>query len=194
MPRFEFRTFGQNFGAVERTMRQLGTSAKTRESSEIYLISTGSNNAKIRHNRIDIKLLLKEEDGLEQWSPHLKTPFPIAAAIIEHVVFPAMGVELNGLARQQYSAEQYLNELVRPHPALIPVTVLKKRHGYFVHGCSAEIAELSVNGISMKTVNVEAEDAKSVLDSLQLLGLTAYHNINYVKALKRILGKDLLPE
>jgi hypothetical protein len=38
-PRFEFRTFAQEFGIVERKIRNLSAVEKIRESTEIYIMS-----------------------------------------------------------------------------------------------------------------------------------------------------------
>ena len=67
VPRYEFRAFAQNFGLVEDKMRELYTVDSFRESSEIYIISKGiKSNVKIHYNLLDIKVLLKEEMGLQQ--------------------------------------------------------------------------------------------------------------------------------
>jgi len=73
MPRYEFRAFAQNFGLVEDKIRKLSELEKFRESSEIYILSGGNNesNIKIRFNTMDIKILVKEEKGLEQWNPRM---------------------------------------------------------------------------------------------------------------------------
>ena len=84
-PRFEFRTFAGNLGIVERKMRELSSVEQIRESSEIYIISAGNNenNTKIRDNKMDIKIFIKEQDGLEQWNPHMKGVFPMKTEMME---------------------------------------------------------------------------------------------------------------
>lgn len=104
-PRFEFRTFAQNFGLVEKKMRKLSPLDKIRESSEIYIMSAGNseNNTKIRDDLMDIKVFVKSEKGLEQWNPRMKGSFPMKAAEIAEKVFPAFGVELPKFARDEYT-------------------------------------------------------------------------------------------
>ena len=68
IPRYEFRTFAQNFGIVETNMRKLSKCEMIRESSEIYIVSATNdeNNTKIRDNKMDIKVLVEKNQGLEQ--------------------------------------------------------------------------------------------------------------------------------
>ena len=64
-PRFEFRTFAQDFGIVERRIRSLSNVEKIRESAEIYIMSRANNenNTKIRDELMDIKVFVQERQG-----------------------------------------------------------------------------------------------------------------------------------
>ena len=57
---------------------------KTTESQETYLISRATEkcNAKIRAALMDIKVLVNEDRGLEQWKPVLKAGFPLESSVI----------------------------------------------------------------------------------------------------------------
>ena len=196
IPRFEFRTFAQNFGLVETKIRHLAKCEQIRESSEIYIISAGNdqNNTKIRDGKMDIKVLVKEARGLEQWTPRMKGQFPMKTEVLQKEVFPAFGVDLPKFVRSEYSLEQYLDEIIYPHPRLTPVRVDKLRFGFTVNGCITEIAHLLINGASIQTVAVEQEDVNTVLKALEQLGLTEYENVNYLRAIKRIIGLAPLPK
>ena len=63
-------------------MRRLSPCQLIRESDEWYIMSavTHQNNTKIRYEMLDVKQLLRTNKGLEQWRPHLKAEFPLAAA------------------------------------------------------------------------------------------------------------------
>ena len=195
-PRFEFRTFAQNFGLVENKMRKLSPLDKIRESSEIYIMSSGNseNNTKIRDDLMDIKVFVKSEKGLEQWNPRMKGSFPMKAAEIAEKVFPAFGVELPKFARDEYTLDQFISEIIRPHKDLVPVRVVKRRFGFMINECITEYAELLINGASIKTVAVESTDIEAILKAKALLGLEEYENINYLHAIKRIIGMESLPE
>ena len=81
-PRFEFRTWAPNFGLVEQKMRRLSACSGIRESSEIYIVSSGNteNNTKVRDKLMDIKVFVTEREGLEQWNPRMKGEFPMKAS------------------------------------------------------------------------------------------------------------------
>ena len=196
IPRFEFRAFAQNFGIVEEKIRKLAEVERFRESSEIYILSTvnNENNTKIRYNTMDIKVFVKEEKGLEQWDPRVKAEFPMNVDIIRDEVFPAFGVAVPEFSRSEYTLEQYLDDIIKPHPELAVARVFKRRFGYTINECITEIAELLINGAAIKTVAVESVDIEAVLKVKKILGLQEYENVNYLLAIKRILGMEPLPE
>ena len=188
IPRYEFRTFAQNFGMVETRMRQLSNCEMIRESSEIYIVSAtnNENNTKIRDDKMDIKELVERKKGLERWNPRMKGEFPMPAEVIQSDVFPAFGVDMPAFKRDAYSLDQYLNEIIKPHPQLLDVHVFKRRFAFTVNGCIAELAHLLVNGAAIQTAAVELQDVDAVLKAMEMLGLTAYENVNYLLAIKRI--------
>ena len=79
-PRWEWRSFGRGFGDAAARLGRYPASA-AEESGEVYLIAPGAENVKIRDGLIDVKVLRQvTADGLEQWMPTLKAPFPLGAA------------------------------------------------------------------------------------------------------------------
>jgi len=196
LPRYEFRAFARNFGLIEERLRRFSELDNFRESSEIYIVSAGNrkNNVKIRHNTLDIKVLLKEEKGLQQWSPLTKLEFPLEMGFIRNEVSPHLGVAIPEFKRSEYTLDQYLEEIVRPHPELFIARVFKRRFGYIINGCVSEIAELLINSAAIKTVSVESVNIEELLKTKEMLGLHGYENVNYLLAIKRILGIEPLPE
>ena len=79
-----------------------------------------------------------------------------------------------------------------PHPEVVLARVLKRRFGYTINGCISEIAELLINGAAIKTIALESADIEVVLKVKQKLGLHEYENVNYLLAIKRILGMEPL--
>ena len=195
-PRFEFRAFAGNFGIVEEKMRRLAPVEKIRESSEIYIMSAGNNenNTKIRDNRLDIKVFVKEEKGLEQWNPRMKGEFPMRATVLKEEVLPAFGVEIPQLERDEYTLEQFLAEIVGPNPDLVAVNIFKRRFAFTINGCIAETAEILINGAYIQSVNVESVDIDAILEAKEMLSLNEYENVNYLKAIKRVIGMEPMPE
>lgn len=194
-PRYEFRAFAQSFGLVEDKIRSFSACEKYRESREVYILSADNNenNTKIRDKRMDIKVLEKKEQGLEQWSPRMKGEFPMAVATLRDEVFTAFGVSVPQFERSRYTLSQFLNEVIKPHRDLSAAQVFKCRFGFTVNGCITEMADLLVNGAAIKTVAVESEDIAMVLQTQEMLGLREYENVNYLLAIKRIIGMEPLP-
>lgn len=192
IPRYEFRAFAQNFGLAEEKMRRLSKLDKFRESSEIYILSKGNNenNVKIRYDTLDIKVFVKEEKGLQQWKPRMREEFPMKMEVLRDDVFPALGTAVPKFNRSEYTLEQFLEDIMMPHPELVLARVIKRRFGYMITECISEIAELLINGAAIKTMALESADIETVLKVKQKLGLQEYENVNYLLAIKRILGME----
>lgn len=194
-PRFEFRAFAQNFGIVERNMRALSPVEKIRESSETYIMSRGNNdnNTKIRDQMMDIKVFVQEKEGLEQWDPRMKASFPMDVGNIRDEVLPALSVRPPEFERKVYSLDQYLGEIIGPHPELVAVRVFKRRFAFTINECIAEIADVYINGAKIRTANIESVDCQAIHKARQLVNLTEYENINYLMAIKRVIGMEPEP-
>ncbi|MGD8262759.1 MAG: hypothetical protein PVG70_00770 [Desulfobacterales bacterium] len=194
IPHYEFRAFAQNFGLTEEKIRKFSRLEKFRESSEIYILSHGNNenNVKIRYDVLDIKVFVKEEKGLQQWNPRLKADFPMKIEVIRDDVLPALGAAVPEFNRSAYTLEQFLEDILTPHPQLVLARIFKRRFGYVINDCVSEIAELLINGAAIKTMALESTDIEAVLEAKKMLGLQEYENVNYLLAIKRILGMEPL--
>ncbi|HNW60933.1 MAG TPA: hypothetical protein PKI62_14735 [bacterium] len=195
-PRFEFRAFAQNFGIVEEKMRALSPIDQIRESSEIYIMSGGNNenNTKIRNGLMDIKVLVQLQRGLEQWNPRMKGQFPMTTEMIKNEVVPAFGVPMPDFKRDIYTLAEYLDEIIKPHPALTAVNVFKRRMGFTINGCIAELAEVYINGARIMTANLESTEVEDILKAKEMIALGDYENVNYLLAIKRIIGMEPLAD
>ena len=142
---------------------------------------------------MDIKILVEKSQGLEQWNPRMKGEFPMKKEIIQSDVFPAFGVTEPQFNRDEYTLEQYLEEIIIPHEQLAAVSVFKRRFAFTINGCITEIAQLLINGAAIQTVAVELEDVDAILKAIDILDLNDYENINYLLAIKRIIGMAPLP-
>ena len=141
----------------------------------------------------DIKTLIQKKKGLEQWDPRMKGEFPMKTDVIREEVFPAFGVQVPDFKREEYTLDQYLDEIIVPHPQLAAVSVFKRRFAFTINGCITEIAQLLINGAAIQTVAVELEDVDAILGAIQALGLNEYENVNYLLAIKRVIGMEPLP-
>ncbi|MGN1188943.1 MAG: hypothetical protein ACI4SL_00945 [Candidatus Ornithospirochaeta sp.] len=191
IPRWEWRTFGKEFGVGEERIKahELGTFKK---SSEKYILSRNSNeNCKIRDDLMDIKSLRQvNEDKLEQWYPTMKQSFPMKKEVIEDLFKNYFKVEVPVFERDEYTYDQYLEELVGKNPDLVIVNVYKERSIYTIEGTTVEIAETTFNGVVNRTICVEHIDPALVMKVVRDLGVEGYPNINYLKAMKMAVGME----
>jgi len=190
IPRWEWRTFSDDLSKGEENIRK-HPQGKVRESYEIYILSRTSNdNTKIRDMLMDIKTLLRvNDDGLEQWTPILKVGFPIHITDLA-IVYKAFNIPMPYLRKDEYSYQEYLDELIKPAEELEIVNVFKKRYGYTINDCIVEIAEVKFNEQLIKTIAVEHPDPELVINTVKELGLIDYENVNYIKAMKRSVGME----
>ncbi|MBQ0070383.1 MAG: hypothetical protein KBS81_00760, partial [Spirochaetales bacterium] len=133
IPRWEWRTFGKEFGVGEERIKahELATFKK---SSEKYILSRNSNeNCKIRDDLMDIKSLRQvNADKLEQWYPTMKLTFPLSKASIADLFENYFKVAVPTFEREEYTYEQYLDELVAKCEDLVIVNVYKERSIYSI--------------------------------------------------------------
>ena len=192
-PRFEFRTFGQHFENEMKRMARLSLPVPEqiweRNSDEVYILSCSNDeyNSKIRDGRMDIKQLIRAIKGLEQWSPLLKAAFPVTDDILSDEIFPALHVTTPRFDKTEYSYFDFI-ELVKKHQDLQAVRVHKQRFGYLVNNCICETAVVKINGARVYSLSVESTDTGDIVKTLQETGLSVFENINYLQALKRVIG------
>ncbi len=192
-PRFEFRTFGQDFTkAIERMARlsvPVPEKVWERHSDEIYIISRTNdiNNTKIRDGKMDIKTYVQTVDGLEQWNPLMKGEFPISAEVLKKEVFPAFMVEIPELTKETYTYEEFIS-MVNAHPDLQAVRVHKQRWGYMVNDTICEAGAVIINGAKVMTINSESTELEDIKKTIKDVGLEGVENINYLQAIKRVIG------
>jgi hypothetical protein len=192
-PRFEFRSFGQNFNKADGMMEKLSApvpeKVKERKSDEIYIVSRTNNvnNTKIRNGKMDIKTYIQTVDGLEQWNPLMKGEFPISKAVLENDVFPAFMVDMPKLEKEEYSMEEFL-EMIKANPDLQAVRVHKHRFGYMVNDTICEFAIVLINGARVLSINSESTEIDDIKKTLSDCGLVGVENINYLQAIKRVIG------
>ncbi len=192
-PRFEFRTFGQNFEEASKLMARLSGSVPKkvweRESNEIYILSKTNdiNNTKIRDGKMDIKTYVQTVDGLEQWNPLMKGEFPIAKEILINDVFPAFKVEMPALTQDRYTLDEFL-AMIEAHADLQGIKVHKQRFGYMVNNTICEVGNVLINGAKVVTINSESTEVEDILKTMEDVHLSGVENINYLQAIKRIIG------
>ncbi len=192
-PRFEFRTFGQNFDESAKLMARLsGPVPKKvweRESDEIYILSKTNdiNNTKIRDGKMDIKTFVQTVDGLEQWNPLMKGEFPISKEVLVNDVFTAFQVEMPELTQNTYTLEEFL-AMIDAHADLQGVKVHKQRFGYMVNNTICETGNILINGAKVVTINSESTELEDIKKTMADCKLEGNENLNYLQAIKRVIG------
>jgi exopolyphosphatase/guanosine-5'-triphosphate,3'-diphosphate pyrophosphatase len=188
-PRWEWRSFGARFGPAEAAFAALTPSA-VQDSDELYLLSEGGDNVKVRDGLMDIKVLEEVDPaGLERWTPVMKASFPLPAAEVERV-FEALRLPLPPMGRESYTLDRFIAELGTPSGPVRPVDVHKRRVRYTVAGCMAEVSEIRVDGLATRTIAVESEDPGAVLAAVRSLGLGGYLNVSYPRGLAALIDRE----
>ena len=187
VPRWEWRTFGTDFGPAEDLFAALEPTA-VQESDEVYLRTGSGPIVKIRDGLMDVKVLQAvSPEGLEQWVPVMKEGFPLSAADVSKV-FAMLEIAPPALDRDSYTLDQLLSEVISPHPQVSAVPIHKRRVRYTLDGCMAEVTDLLVDGVPMRTIAIESEDPDDVIAAINAHGLENLLNHNFVRAMTTILG------
>ena len=186
VPRWEWRTFGRSFGSADEKFGALSPE-RVQESDELYVLSKRADeNVKVRDELLDVKQLEHvNEDGLEQWVPVMKEPFPIAASLAASVL-ERLAVSVPALQRDAYTLDEFIGELVLPRADLLAVDVHKRRQRYTIGGCMTELTDLRTDAGDTRTVAVEAEDPDRVIATVRELGLSSLPNTSFPRGLKAL--------
>ncbi|OYT16115.1 MAG: hypothetical protein B7C24_09500 [Bacteroidetes bacterium 4572_77] len=196
IPRYEFRAFANNFDPIEAKMNELASVELERDINEIYLLTAGNeeNNIKIRHKKMDIKVLVDKKNELELWIPQLIGEFPMKAAVLENEVYASLGISAPVFDKKEYTLKEFITVLIKEDPDVIAAHTRKIRKAYTINDCICEVADVFVNGAHIKTIAIEAEDQGKVSKTKQLLGFSKEEeNLNYPMAIKRIIGLEEWP-
>lgn len=188
VPRWEWRTFGERFGAADDRFAALEPE-RVQESDELYLLSEESDaSVKVRDELMDVKQLQQvDDDGLEQWLPVLKAAFPLTAAQVG-LVLETLRAPATPLARDAYTLEQLLDEVVGPSPGLRAVEVHKRRERHTLGGCMTELTEVRTPTGATRTIAVESEDPARVVATIGDLELGSRRNVCLARGLKALTG------
>jgi exopolyphosphatase/guanosine-5'-triphosphate,3'-diphosphate pyrophosphatase len=185
--RWEWRTFGQMFGAAESRFASVAAE-KVQNSEEIYLVSSSSDaNVKIRDGLVNIKLLKRvDANGLEQWLPTLKEPFPLADSAVV-LVRSALGLPAAPTHAEGQSLAGLLAALAPAGGPVRVINVRKTRSRFQAHGCVAELTDVIADGKKVRTVAIEDADAAKVVAAVRAMELDRYPNISYPRGLRQVI-------
>jgi len=192
-PRFEFRSFGRDFNEQGERMAKLSVpipeKLRVRHSPETYIMSRTNdiNNTKIRDGKMDIKTYIQTVDTLEQWNPLTKIEFPVSAHFLKSDIFLAFQVEIPVFRKTKYTMDEFL-VMVKKHPDLQAVSVVKERFGYMVNNTICEVGNILINSVKVMTINSESTELNDIKKTIVDVGLDGIENINYLQTIKRVIG------
>jgi exopolyphosphatase / guanosine-5'-triphosphate,3'-diphosphate pyrophosphatase len=188
VPRWEWRTFGEQLGRADDLLAT-GAAASVHDSDELYFVSANSDaSVKVRDGLMDIKHLQRVNDaGLELWMPVMKEAFPLSADNAASVL-RTLNVAVPPLGRATYTLDELDQELVRPNPALLGLRVHKRRNRATVDGCWVELTEVTVGDSTTLTLALESPDPALVSATIRKFGLESRRNISVARGLKTIVG------
>jgi exopolyphosphatase / guanosine-5'-triphosphate,3'-diphosphate pyrophosphatase len=195
-PRYEFRVFAPDLSWMEARIRTLAPLGRYRESLETYLLVPGRNevNLKIRDGALELKRLIERRRGLEQWRPEFRLDLPAdGPALAEHLkALVNLGQRLDEGGPRD--AEDLFALLAEAQPGVATASLFKKRFGFVLDDCLAEVVEVLINGARLMSVALESEEPRAVLALRVKLGMEGWDNVSYVLAAERVLGRAPLPE
>jgi len=189
-PRYEFRVWANSLEQLKTKLDHLATPGQPVTSDELYLISRASDrcSAKIRSGLMNIKILVKEDRGLEQWEPVLKASFPLDQAVVNAQIFPYLALERPRLFRASYQMDQFLDEVIGVDRRIALVKISKERCRFAIDACQAEFAAVTISKTSRHTVAVESTEPEAALRLIGQMGIQDLVNTSYVREIKRIVG------
>ncbi len=189
-PRYEFRIWDDDLATVKDRLARLGARNRSVESAELYLVPTKTErcNAKIRSGLLDVKRLLLETRGLQQWTPTLKASFPVDAHMFA-ACLDCLGAGSLTPARSSYSEGECIGELAAAG-LIVLAAILKQREVFQLDDCIAEFT--AVTGTSLgdarrHTVAIESADADRLIALASKLDIFRYSNRSYVQELRRLM-------
>jgi exopolyphosphatase/guanosine-5'-triphosphate,3'-diphosphate pyrophosphatase len=191
VPRWEWRTFGPGTLVAEPHLAALEATGD-QESDETYLLREGDEpptaTVKLRGGLLDVKqLVATDEWGLQQWIPVLKAELPVDAGTVRRV-WGLLGCDAPAPERDAYTDRQLLDELTGPGSGVRPVAVHKRRVRYRINGCTSELSDVAVDGVTTRTFAIESEDAGAVIEGVRSVGVAAFVNTAYPAGLAWLLG------
>ncbi|HEY7160263.1 MAG TPA: hypothetical protein VH815_03350, partial [Acidobacteriota bacterium] len=86
-----------------------------------------------------------------------------------------------------YSYDEFM-EMIQQHPDLQAVHVHKQRFGYVVNDTICETGVVLINGAKVQTINLESTDVEAMKKTIKEIRLEDIENINYLQAIKRVIG------
>lgn len=192
MLRYRFRIWDSDLSVLMRTVLNTASLAAIEEVSHLHIVPAQDSALDVRllGGRLRIERIVGSNRGLEHWRLELSEAFPLHIRIPEVAVSTLLAVDSELLPRSSYDARQFPDEVIRPSPYLLAVTVPKKRYLAQLECIAVEFEKVQVGRTRLHTLAIEGPDARSVLEASLRLGVHGNRNVNYPGAIKAALRND----
>ena len=184
---------GGRSGATSARLRRRSppsqSSASRRATSCTCSSADGDATVKVRDGLLDVKgLLAVDDDGLEQWVPVAKRPFPVSRDDVG-AVLARLRVDAPPLDREAYALEELAARVVRPIDALRArrgAQATHPLHGRRLHG--RDLRDPNGRGSTRIARDRVRGSRRACMAALRSLGLAARANVCMARGLKTLAG------
>ena len=155
------------------------------ERTDLYLVRPGMTGrmVKLRDGCFDVKNLIAQADGLQCWQPDPKLPFPLDSGAVAAALCLDAG-ERHLLGPRHDCAESLVERLERATRTRV-VAVRKRRATQDQRGCTAETAQVRLEGLWYGCHALEHADPDRLLAAIDALGWPRCRNESYIERLGR---------
>ncbi len=194
-PRWEWRSFGADFGEAEERIRFHPREA-LEEGRISYLLSRHTDyRITVGETAGERALLIErpspmDEEGLVAWRPVLLHPLPIGWETMRELGRILGTGERPAEPGSSVADPRSLFEAFSGHPDVAVVETAFRRGLYLVNDCVVEIGELSFDDQQPRTVAVAMERRDRILEAVKGLALGRFESSSHVAMFKRRLALD----
>ena len=105
---------------------------------------------------------------------------------------PTISIANVTISQDTYTYDEFI-AMVEQNPDLAAVRVHKQRFGYMVNDTICEVGNVLINGAKVVTINSESTEIEDIKKTIADVGLEGVENINYLQAIKRVIGMTNKP-
>ena len=193
--RYEFRTFGQNLDKLISPCYELPEASEAKLSKEIYFLTRDNSkyNIKIRNHTLDVKKLLSIQCRYELWTPHCTKELPIDKLWANKHLADFLNFISFNIAKDSLASEKEVVQELSAYKEVFIIYVDKVRKRIVDDEVFIEWSEVFFNGARLESICIESYNLDSLKKIDDKLNLGSFENLNYVRAIKKIIGIDRCP-
>ncbi len=183
---YEFRFFGASLLCERALLLAHARGHDMQRSSESYILSdlTSETNVKIRHDRLEVKVMTSRAGPLEGWARAFEADLPVTGDTFATEAAARLGVDMT-LENSLELTEPAILLLAEEGLHLSTARVDKLRTLFDLGSCRAEFAALTIGFHRVDTIEIESPDRDAVLRLLRRLDFEDRTNESYPAFLGR---------